>query len=224
MMSYCLVPVPVLELQTLIGKDFVSNFQTEMDSYLAPYRKNVSKGRPLSMGKELWEYAVADSITGAEWCGAGKGIADVSISDTIKCDVKSIQIIKKTTTEASMYQPLTSQEDASGYFKVKDKQSLWNLFVNGWLKKVSEIDEYYMLAIFRDENLNCSLAGFKVSNRELIFSEENCEFTKKSMKIKSIIDNTLANIKAYLGKTRLEIRITDKVFNDPSYTMRIYTY
>jgi len=223
-MSYCLVPIPVEELKSLICKDFVSNFQAEMDSYLAPYRKNVARGRPLSMGKELWEYAVADSIAGAEWCGAGKGIADVSISNTTKCDVKSLQIIARTTTEASMYQPLTSQEEASGFFKSKDKQSLWNLFVNGWLKKVSEIEEYYMLAIIRDENHNCSLAGFKVNNRQLEFSEDNCKFTKKSMKIKSIIDDKLANIKAYLGKTRLEIRITDKIFNDPNYIMNIYTY
>ena len=214
----------VEELQALVGDDFITKFQIEMDSYLAPYRKNVARGRPLSMGKELWEYAVADSIVGADWCGAGKGIADVSISDTIKCDVKSIQIIKKTTAEASMYQPLTSQQDASNYFKIKDKQSLWNLFVNGWLKKVSAIDEYYMLAIFRDENLNCSLAGFKVNNRTLVFTEEHCEFTKKSMKITSIIDNTLANIKVYLGKTRLEIRITDNIFNNPMYTMSIYKY
>lgn len=223
-MSYCLVPITVTELQALVGKDFILNFQREMDAYLQPYRKNVAKGRPLSMGKELWEYAVADSIVGAEWCGAGKGIADVSISDKVKCDVKSIQIIKKTTTEASMYQPLASQEDASVFFKQKDKKSLWNLFVNGWLKKVSDIEDYYMLAIFRDENLNCSLAGFKVSNKKLSYLEENCQFTKKSMKITSIIDNNLANIKAYLGKTRLEIRITSKVFSDPTYTMNIYKY
>lgn len=214
----------VEELQQLVGHSFISIFQLEMDAYLQPYRKNVIKGRPLSMGKELWEYAVADSIVDAEWCGAGKGIADVSLGADIKCDVKSVQIISKTTTEASMYQPLALQEGASIDFTNKNKQALWNLFVGGWLKKVSEINDYYMLTIFRDHKLNCSLAGFKVDNRSINFLDSDCNFTKKSMKISSIIDPAFANIKAYLGKTRLEIRITDAIFNNPAYTMNIYKY
>lgn len=221
-MSYCLTPLTVEDLQLLVGSTFIDKFQEEMDLYLQPYRKNVAMGRPLSMGKELWEYAVTDSIANATWCGAGKGIADVSLSDDIKCDVKSMQIIGNYTTEASMYQPLSLQEDASVDFSNKNKQALWNLFVGGWLKKVSSIKEYYMLIIFRDDELNCSLAGFKVNNEDITFSDSDCVFTKKSMKVKSVIDPNFAQVKVYSGKTRLEIRISKEIFNDPAYTMSIY--
>jgi hypothetical protein len=223
-MAYYLTPLVVNELQQLVGPEFIDKFQTEMDLYLQPYRKNVARGRPLSMGKELWEYAVADSIANATWCGAGKGIADVSLGDNIKCDVKSMQIIKKTTTEASMYQPLALQGKSAVDFGNKDKQALWNLFVDGWFKKVSTIKEYYMLIIFRDDALNCSLAGFKVGTEKVNFVESDCIFTKKSMKVTSVIDPKFAQVKAYSGKTRLEIRVSNTIFSDPTYTMSIYNY
>ena len=223
-MAYYLTPLSVTELQQLIGPSFINTFQTEMDLYLQPYRKNVVSGRPLSMGKELWEYAVADSIANATWCGAGKGIADVSLSDNIKCDVKSMQIIGNYTTEASMYQPLALQEKSTVDFGNKDKRALWNLFVDGWFKKVSTVKEYYMLTIFRDNALNCSLAGFKVGGDQVNFTESDCIFTKKSMKVLSVIDPKFAQVKAYSGKTRLEIRVSNAIFKDPTYTMSIYNY
>lgn len=224
-MSYCLVPMPVADLKKLIGKDFIKKFQAEIDPIINPLRKYIAAGRPASMGKELWEYAVADSITGGKWCGAGKAISDVSIGANIGCDVKSVQIIKKSTTEASMYQPLSSLESASEYFKTKDKNQIWNLFVNGWLTKVSSVKEYYMLAIFRDsKTFDCSLAGFKVNNSAISFLAEDCEFSTKSMKVNSIADPNLVNIKVYSGKTRLEIRIKDTIFNDPAYTLPIYKF
>ena len=223
-MSYCLVPITSSELLCLVGQDFVAKFQKEIDPVIWPLRRHIALGRPASMGKELWEYAVADSITGGVWCGAGKGIVDVSIGGDVGIDVKSVQIGKHTTTEASMYQPLASQAEASIDFSNRNKQALWNLFVNGWVKKVSGIKEYYMLTIFRNHNFDCSMAGFRVHNIDMEFREESCEFTKKSMKINSIIDPQLANIKAYLSKTRLEIRVTDKVFNDPNYTIKIYQF
>lgn len=222
---YCLVPLPVADLKKLVGKDFVKNFQAEIDPVINPLRKHIALGRPASMGKELWEYAVADSIVGGKWCGAGKSIVDVSIGTDVGCDVKSVQIGASTTTEASMFQPLSEASLASDYFKNKDKQELWNLFIDGWLRKVSSVKEYYLLAIFRDRNtFDCSLAGFKVDNISVQYKEQACEFSKKSMKVSSLIDPSLADTKVYIGKTRLEIRIKKSVFENPNYSMSIYKF
>jgi hypothetical protein len=222
---YCLVPLPVAELKKLVGEDFISKFQSEIDPIILPLRKHIAQGRPASMGKELWEYAVADSITGGVWCGAGKSIVDVSIGPNVGCDVKSVQIGKTTTTEASMFQPLSEAELASDHFKNKNKQELWNLFIDGWLKKASSIKEYYLLAIFRDRNtFDCSLAAFKVDNISVQYTEDACSFSKKSMKVDSLIDPSLAETKVYIGKTRLEIRIKKSVFSDPQYSMEIYKF
>lgn len=226
-MTFCLTPIPVADLKKLVGVNFITQFQQEIDPVIKPLRKHIALGRPASMGKELWEYAVADSIAGGKWCGAGKGIADVSVGTNIGIDVKSVQTLKTATTEASMYQPLSETESSSVYFKNKDKQQIWNLYVNGWMKKVSSIKEYYLLAIFRDsDTLDCSLAGFKIDNTALQFLDTACTFSKqnKSMVVTSIIDPTLANVKVYSGKTRLEIRIKEKIFKDPAYTMEIYKF
>jgi hypothetical protein len=222
---YCLVPLPVADLKNLLGKDFISNFQAEIDTIILPLRKHIAQGRPASMGKELWEYAVADSIEGGVWCGAGKSIVDVSIGTDIGCDVKSIQIGKTTTTEASMFQPLSDAEPAAEHFKNKNKQELWNLFVAGWLKKVSSIKEYYLLAIFRDRNtFDCSIAAFKVDNISVQYTQEACDFSKKSMKVNSLVDPLFAETKVYIGKTRLEFRVKKSVFSDPQYAMEIYKF
>lgn len=226
-MTFCLTPIPVADLTKLVGANFITQFQKEIDPVIQPLRKHIALGRPASMGKELWEYAVADSIAGGKWCGAGKGIADVSIGTDIGIDVKSVQTLKTATTEASMYQPLSETESSSVFFKNQDKQQIWNLYVSGWMKKVSSIKEYYLLAIFRDsDTLNCSLAGFKISNTTLQYLDTACTFSKqnKSMVVTSIIDPTLANVKVYSGKTRLEIRIKEKIFKDPAYTMEIYKF
>ena len=118
--GYCLIPVPVDELKTFLGQDFITNFQAEIDPIILPLRKHIALGRPASMGKEIWEYAVADSIDDAEWCGAGKGIADIRIGTDVAGDVKSVQIGKHATTEASMFQPLSEAEVAADYFKNKN--------------------------------------------------------------------------------------------------------
>jgi hypothetical protein len=223
--QYCLVPLPVADLKRLVGDDFISNFQAEIDPVILPLRKHIAQGRPASMGKELWEYAVADSIVGGAWCGAGKSIVDVGIGSAIGCDVKSVQVGKTTTTEASMFQPLSEAEPASEHFKNKNKQELWKLFVDGWLKKASSIKEYYLLAIFRDRNtFNCSLAAFKVDNISVQYTDDACTFSKKSMKVNSLVDPLLAEIKVYIGKTRLELRIKKSIFSDPQYSMEIYKF
>ena len=101
-----IVPLTVKETKTLLGKGFATTFQTEMDLIIAPLRKYIAKGYPLALGKEQWEYVVADSIPGATWCGAGKSLIDVSIGDNKGIDVKGVGRSKraKSTAEASMFQ------------------------------------------------------------------------------------------------------------------------
>lgn len=225
MSNYFLKPMTASETTALVGANFIKNFQIEMDEYLSPYRKNVKIGRPLSMGKELWEYAVADSIDGGEWCGAGKGIADVSIGDDIRCDVKSMQHNGKLTTEASMFQPLAENETASKHFKDKNSNGLWNVYVDGWLKKVKSVKEYYLLFIIRDKiTLDCRLGAFKVTNNSAVYNEEHCRFLTASMHIETLADPSLVEIKVYNSKTRLEIKVKEKFFDDPKYCYQIYQF
>jgi hypothetical protein len=225
MSSYCLSPMSVTELNTLVGADFVKNFQAEMDPILQPLRKHIAKGRPLSLGKELWEYAVADAIAGAEWNGAGHSLIDVKISDDIGIDVKSVSKQKKSTntTEASMFQNFN--QDAKQYFENKNSNGVWNIHVAGWLTKISTIKEYYLLGIIRDKaTLDCSLCGFKVTNTAVAYLEENCNFTGKSIKVSGLADPDFINIRYYNSKSRLEIMFTKKCWTDSNYCLPIYKF
>ena len=223
--SYVLTPMTVTEIQKLVGPNFIPTFQAEMDSILAPLRKHIAKGRPLSLGKELWEYAVADSIAGGEWCGAGKNIVDVRIGKNIGIDVKSVSRGSKGTgtTEASMYQ--TFQEETKQYFNNADTKSIWDLFVDGWLDKVNSIKNYYLIAIIREkETLDCSLSCFKVTDTPLLYEEAQCQFTKKSMNVSGIVDPDYAKTIVYSSKTRLEIKFKNALWNTPKYCLPIYKY
>lgn len=222
-MTYCLVPMTVAEIQQLVGPTFADTFHREVELVLAPLRKYIDQGRPPSMGKEIWEYLVTDSIPGAEWCGAGKGIADVRIGDDIFIDVKSLQFSSGLqTTESSIYQKLL-KDDTAGYYKGFDKESLWKLLVEGWLEKVKSVKQYYLLAIIRNKkNLHCSLIGFKVNSTDIPYSPDAFEVSTASMTINSLVDPNLAQIKIYRGKTRMELRFKKAVFADPKYSLPIY--
>ena len=221
-MTYCLVPMTVEQTQQILGKNFVARFQQEMDAVLQPLKKYLDQGRPLSLGKELWEYAVADSIEGAEWCGAGKSIIDVQVGEDIGLDVKSVQMGPRSTTEASMYQYLQVERVAE-YFQTQDKLSLWQMFVDGWLTKTRTIKNYYLLVIFRNKDtLECSIAGFLVQDTPVGYLAESCKFNRESMQVTSIADPALVDIKIYKGKTRMELRIKHTVFNDSKYCLPIY--
>jgi hypothetical protein len=224
MTSYCLAPMQVTEVQVLLGKDFVKTFQTEMDLIIQPLRKYIAKGYPLALGKEQWEYVVAESIPDAEWCGAGKSIIDVRVGN-IGIDVKGVSKEEKSgaTTEASMFQ--TFREETKAYFNSKDTKSIWDLFVDGWLKKVKSVDEYYLIGIVREkETLNCSLCCFKVVKTDLIFEDKLCDFTKKSMKVSGLADPEFIETRVYSSKTRLEIKFKNKFWKDVNYCLPIYKF
>jgi hypothetical protein len=214
----------VPEIEKLLGKNFPKTFQKEMDLIINPLRKYIAKGYPLALGKEQWEYVVSESIPNAEWCGAGKSVIDVKVND-IGIDVKGVskQDTSKSTTEASMYQ--TFQEETKAYFNSKDKNKIWSLFIDGWLKKVKSVKEYYLIGIVREkETLNCSLCCFKVSKTDLLFEDSLCNFTNKSMKVNGIGDPDFIETRVYSSKTRLEIKFKNKVWSDPKYCLQIYKY
>ena len=222
-MTYCLVPMTVEEIQQLVGPTFADTFHAEFEKVIEPLRKYIDQGRPLSMGKELWEYLVTDSILDAVWCGAGKGIADVRIGESI-ADVKSLQRGNTTTTEASLHQKLL-KKDSAEYYATFDIEYLWNLLVGGWLEKVNSVEQYYLLAIIRDKKtLQCSLIGFRKTDVNPVFDLGKCTLSKKeaSVTVTSLADPKFVQIKLYRGKTRMEIKFKKAVFSNPKYSFPIY--
>lgn len=222
-MTYCLKPMTVDEIRTLVGPGFVTSFQEEMNSILEPLRKYIAMGRPLSLGKELWEYAVSDSIPRAEWNGAGHSMIDVKIGKDIGIDVKAVSKQKKSklTTEASVFQNFN--QDAKTYFSQQDTQGVWNIHVQGWLDKISTIKKYYMLGIIRDKaTLDCSLCGFKVTNVKTALAEHR--YTKTTVKFQNLVDPDFAEMHYYNSKTRLEIKLKSKCWTDPKYHLPIYKF
>lgn len=222
-MTYCIEPMTVTETESLLGKDFAKTFQTEMDCIIAPLRKYTDKGYPLALGKEQWEYVVTDCIPNAEWSGAGKSLIDVSIGNNKGIDVKGVGRGKKSkfTAEASMYQSF--DQAAKKFFENKDAESLWKLFVDGWVTKATSFEEYYLLVIIREkETLNCSVCCFKITENKPVYSADHCKFNKCSIMLDGIANPDFIKIRYYNSKTRLEILFTQKCWTDPNYSFSIY--
>jgi hypothetical protein len=222
-MSYYLTPMTVDEISELVGPTFATSFQVEMDLIFQPLRKHLEKGRPLSLGKEIWEYAVADSINNAEWCGAGHNIIDVKVNADIGIDVKSVSrddnAIK--TTESSMFQ--TFKDETKKHFNENNTESLWNLFVDGWFKKTKSIKKYYLMAIIRDKKtLDCFLCCFRVNDVQINYSPNLCKLNTKTMKVDGIVNGDYADVLVYSSKTRLEIKFKRKLWESKTYSMQIY--
>lgn len=224
-MTHCLTPMTATEIGTLVGANFTTVFQQEMDSILAPLRKYIAMGRPLSLGKEIWEYAVSDSIPNAVWNGAGHSLIDVKIGNNIGIDVKSVskQIKSQLTTEASVFQNFN--QDAKTAFSQQDTQGVWDIHVQGWLNKISTIKKYYMLNIIRDKDtLDCSLCGFKVANTKISLQESSHRYTNTTIKFQDLVDPEFADIHYYNSKTRLEIKLRKKFWTDPKYHLPVYKF
>jgi hypothetical protein len=222
-MTYCIEPMTAADTLKLLGPNFITTFQTEMDLIINPLRKHIAIGRPLSMGKELWEYVVSDSIQGGTWCGAGKSLIDVSIGNNKGIDVKSVGRGKKSkvTAEASMYQCF--DQNAKTFFKDQDSKSLWKLYVDGWVDKAKSFSEYYLLAIIREkETLDCSICCFKISDVRPVYLEKNCKFNRCSIMISGIADPDFVKIRYYNSKSRLEILFQQKCWSNPNYSLPIY--
>jgi len=220
--EYCLSPMTIDEIKNLVGTTFISSFQKEMDSILKPLQKHIEKGRPLSLGKEIWEYAISDSIVNGEWCGAGSNIVDVKIGNDIGIDVKSISISGNKTNSSSMYQ--TFYGETKKHFDNNNTENLWDLFVNGWYNKTTSIKNYYLMAIIRErETLDCSLCCFKLNpNIPVVYSNNLRKLNKKTMKVDGIVSDEYAHMVVYVSKTRLEISFKKKLWESKNHTLKIY--
>jgi hypothetical protein len=233
---YTLEPMSVAEIQQLIGPAFITNFQKEVDEFMTPMRKHIEMGRPLSMGKETWEYAVADSIEGSTWAGAGNSIVDVKIDDDVGLDVKGVGkggFLKKTkeytkSGEASMYQTYEGDTDTS--FSTKDSDLLWKTFIEGWSNKTKTVKNYYLLVIYKDKNYNCSICGFKRAGDLPKFDPNLSSFTTdtgkpsaKNWRVEQLADPKLLSTVVVRNKKRLEMRLRPPMYGS-AYSLPVYKF
>jgi hypothetical protein len=218
-----ITPLKVEETKRLLGDSFISTFQSEMNSIIDPLRKYLKRGFPLSMGKELWEYVVADSIQNATWNGAGNSVADVLLSNGHGIDVKTVGRSgnSKISGEASMLQSF--DQENKKHFREQNGQALWENYVGGWYKKVSAFEKYYLIGIIRQkETLDCTLIMFEVTNSPPIFSEDKFDFLNKSGKLYDLVDPNFAKIRYTNSKSRIEIQFKEPSWTDPEYCLPIF--
>ena len=203
-------PVPITEHDSILGSNFNQLFAQEMHSYYAPF---VAKNRDIQVAKETWEYAVADSIPNAEWCGAGKNVVDVK-APTADLDVKGLSIgliTDSQTTEASFLQNNKQENDGFGkLFESKDFTALKTMFVDPMDDKIKGTNNLHLLGIIREKSTRkvyyCLL---KVEYSTLSDTEFLSQMTidgKRSVSL-PMIDISYGKTYIYIAKRRLEIRL-----------------
>ncbi len=204
------VPVPIKDHDLILGKDFNSKFAKEMKEYYKPF---VKKNRDIQVAKETWEYAVSDSISNAEWCGAGKNVVDVK-TPSVDLDVKGLSIgviTDSQTTEASFLQNNKQENDGFGkLFENKDFLALKQMFVDPMDAKVKGTNNLHLLSIIREKSTRkvyyCLL---KVEYSTISNSDFLSQMTidgKRSVSL-PMIDSTYGKTYIYIAKRRLEIRL-----------------
>jgi|LakMenEpi03Aug12_release.lakeMendotaPanAssembly.Ray.scaffolds.fasta_scaffold71350_5 hypothetical protein len=204
------VPVPIKDHDLILGKDFNSKFAKEMKEYYKPF---VKKNRDIQVAKETWEYAVSDSISNAEWCGAGKNVVDVK-TPSVDLDVKGLSIgviTDSQTTEASFLQNNKQENDGFGkLFENKDFLALKQMFVDPMDAKVKGTNNLHLLSIIREKSTRkvyyCLL---KVEYSTISDSDFLSQMTidgKRSVSL-PMIDSTYGKTYIYIAKRRLEIRL-----------------
>lgn len=204
------VPVPITDHDVILGKDFNKKFAKEMKSYYAPF---VAKGRDIQVAKETWEYAVADSITGASWVGAGKNVVDVRAPNA-DLDVKGLSIGTITdnqTTEASFLQNNKQENDGFGkLFESKDFQALKEMFVDPMDKKIAGTNNLHLLGIIREKSTKkvyyCLLKVEPSNITDTDFLSQMTSEGKRSVAL-PMIDPEYGKTYIYIAKRRLEIRL-----------------
>jgi len=204
------IPVPVSEHDAILGSDFSKNFEREMREYYSPF---IKKNRLIQIAKETWEYAVADSIPGATWVGAGKNVVDV-IAPGIDIDVKGISVGKlgKTfTTEASFLQNhQTANDGFVTLFKNKDFLALKKMFVDTWLEKTKNTNNLHLLAVVREKTTHavyyCLLKVVDNPVTEQEFIDQMAVSGNRSVDV-PLIDLEHGKTYIYISKRRLEIRL-----------------
>ena len=202
-------PVPLAEHDRLLGANFANNFAQEMKAYYAPF---LAKNRKIQLAKETWEYGVADSIPGAEWCGSGNSVVDVS-APLCSLDVKglSTSTLEKETTEASFLQNL--QKGADGYSQAwhnKDWAALKSIFVDPLGAKTNGINNLHLLVIVRTKKDHAVHYGLLKSVPNNLTDEEFIakmyQHAGRSVNV-PIIDEQYGRTYICISKRRLELRI-----------------
>ena len=200
-------PVPVSEHAKLLGKDFSERFANEMHTYYGPFLK---KDRPVQLAKETWEYAVADSIDGAEWVGAGKNIIDV-LAPKLEIDVKGLSCanMNGTTTEASILQNNKLENDNfASLFETKNFGALKTMFVDPFVAKIQATNNLHVLCAVREKKNQmvhyCLLKVVQQDNPN--FVKEMYMDAKRSVNV-PMIDPKYGKTYLYIPKRRLEIRL-----------------
>lgn len=205
------VPVPIVDHEAILGKDFNKKFSAFMADFYAPYQKYNCL---LNLGKETWEYGVAYSITNALWKGAGRNTVDVE-APIADFDVKAISINllnKGLTTEASFLQNIQAKNASlfSSLFASKDFNGLKTMFVDPYMAKISNTNNLHLLAIIREKKTKkVYYCLFKVEPTTLssIQFVEQMEPIGKCGVTVPMIDPAYGRTYLYSNKRRLEIKL-----------------
>jgi hypothetical protein len=204
-------PVPISQHNIILGVDFNTKFAAEMHSYYAPF---VAKNRDIQVAKETWEYAVADSIIGANWCGAGHNVVDVK-TPIADIDVKGISNNDmekyKLTTEASFLQNNKQENDRFvNLFENKDYSALKEMFVDPLTIKIKGTNNLHLLGIIREKDKRnvyyCLLKINPVVISDKEFISKMVLEGKRSVSI-PLIDEEYGKTYIYIPKRRLELRL-----------------
>jgi hypothetical protein len=204
-------PVSICKHDTILGADFNTKFAAEMHSYYAPF---VAKNRDIQVAKETWEYAVADSIVGANWCGAGHNVVDVN-TPIADIDVKGISTNDmekyKLTTEASFLQNNKQKNDGfAKLFEQKKYNSLKKMFVDPLATKIKGTNNLHLLGIIREKDKRkvyyclLEITSLVMAEKDFI-SKMKLEGTR-SVSI-PLIDEKYGKTYIYIPKRRLELRL-----------------
>lgn len=204
-------PVSICKHDTILGVDFNTKFAAEMHSYYAPF---VAKNRDIQVAKETWEYAVADSIVGANWCGAGHNVVDVK-TPIADIDVKGISNNDmekyKLTTEASFLQNNKQKNDGfAKLFEQKKYNSLKKMFVDPLATKIKGTNNLHLLGIIREKDKRkvyyCLLEISSLVMAEKDFISKMKLDGTRSVSI-PLIDEKYGKTYIYIPKRRLELRL-----------------
>ena len=204
-------PVSICKHDAILGVDFNTKFAAEMHSYYAPF---VAKNRDIQVAKETWEYAVADSIVGANWCGAGHNVVDVK-TPIADIDVKGISNKDmekyKLTTEASFLQNNKQKNDGfAKLFEHKKYNSLKKMFVDPLATKIKGTNNLHLLGIIREKDKRkvyyclLEITSLVMAEKDFI-SKMKLEGTR-SVSI-PLIDEKYGKTYIYIPKRRLELRL-----------------
>lgn len=205
------VPVPIVDHDAILGKDFSQNFASFMSRYYSPFQQD---NLDIQIAKETWEYGITKSIEGASWVGAGKNVVDVT-TPIADFDVKGISaenLNKGLTTEASFLQNIQAKNASlfSNLFANKDYNGLKVMFVDPYMTKISKTHNLHLLTVIREKKTKkVYYCLFKVEPTTLSSTQfvDQMEPIGKCGVTVPMIDPAYGRTYLYSNKRRLEIKL-----------------